>query len=412
MKTTIKYILFFLLYFGIHYFEGLPPIGSLSVAQAWKLPLILLLIIYCFVSKKKKQPFVKTSFILAFLMLFNIDFLIFPTATIAGATKILPLALFFQYFSEQFGQKMQKLENILFVFAQFIAITSLITLLGIVQPLYEYGIAIQFGIDDMEYYSSLFYAPHCASSYFAVSTIVLVYGFLQKRFKTFISKLFNATLIVILLISIFKAFVRTGWLMLIVGISVLIFSQTKLSLKQFVLSIIVFGILTGGVVYLYNTNEAIHARINGVNMYDDNSGENIDVDGSGRIEFWKNGFDLWTRSDNIFELLFGQGFTKVAENNEHFTGLRVVSHNQFIDSLSQHGLICYILLILFYIQLYRYIRKFTSHQYYKLSLSIFWMTIIFAFFQNEMYFDYAILFAIVLSLLNIEKTKIIMVPNT
>ncbi|MDE7129203.1 MAG: O-antigen ligase domain-containing protein, partial [Alistipes sp.] len=42
----VKYIFFFLVFFLVHYLEGLPPIGSLSVAQLWKLPLLGVLLIY------------------------------------------------------------------------------------------------------------------------------------------------------------------------------------------------------------------------------------------------------------------------------------------------------------------------------------------------------------------------------
>lgn len=387
------------MYFAIHYFEGLPPVAGFSVAQLWKIPVLLFLLFYCFYSKRKLKPFEKTNFFLVIEMLFNKDLIVSPKSLIIGSSKQMPLGLFYNFFVYGFRNNASKLETILYSFAQFICLSSLPCLLGIIHPLYNYINADSFGIEGLYYYSGLFNAPHCAASYFAIAVIVLVYGFKQKRFVTFASKLFNLALVCVGIVSIFKAYVRTGWLMLIVGIAfIFVFSikKTRKKITYLVSFLILFG---GGVLFLYNQNDAFRSRLQGNNIYTNTGGESIEIGGSGRLSFWQNGIHLWTNSDNVGQLLFGQGYYAVIQQNEMRTGLRVFSHNMFVDVLSQHGLFGLLLVIIYFGQIYVYIRKNRNNSYYILAKAVFWMSIVFSFFQNEVYFDYAFVFAIILAML-------------
>ena len=123
----------------------------------------------------------------------------------------------------------------------------------------------------------------------------------------------------------------------------------------------------------------------------------------GRVDFWKNGIELWANG-SPYEILFGRGYTAVVENNSLRTGIDVFSHSQFIDTLTQHGLIGLILLLICFLWQYIFIRKRKYSQYYRLCLSIYMMSLVFSFFQNVMYFDFAIIYSVCLAMLANDMT--------
>ena len=401
----IKYIFFFVIYVALHFVEGLPDIGDFSVAQLWKLPIMLLLIFYVIFTWKRVVSFELWTFALMFESLFCIDLYINPVSTISAVFKLIPCVLIFHYLTN--SNKSQKtLKNIILFFSRSICLTSLITLLDILKPLRENKDASMFGIEGATYYTSLFGAPHAASSYFAIAIVTLVFFLVKvKRISKF-WVVFDIAMIIIALISVFKAYVRTGWLMVFVGLVSLFGLKNVVSKRKY---FVLFCLLVVFLCALYYTNEMFHARMTGVNVYSGAGGDGINMTGSGRISFWMSGLELWTNGDP-YELLFGQGYYKVTENNYSTVGMRVFSHNQFVDALAQHGVIGLVLLILLFISQYRFIVHRKESLYYRLCLSIFFMTMTFAFFQSLIYFDYAIIYAACLAVLT-KKNKIKVVKN-
>ena len=166
----------------------------------------------------------------------------------------------------------------------------------------------------------------------------------------------------------------------------------------------------GGILYFYNNNIAFRNRINGVNIYQTRNPDGIELGGSGRTAFWLNGISNWANNDGIYQVFFGSGYTKVTENNLKSTGMKVFSHNLFVDTLAQHGIIGFILLLTVFFSLYHFIVRISRGSPYKrLCLGAYWSNIIFALFQGLMYFDFAIAFAIILSLAILREEKCI--PN-
>lgn len=402
MRYIVNYILSFLLFFGIHYFEGVNLGGQISFAQLWKMPILLILLIYNILSIRKRYLFEKSSYALSVVYFFNLETLYNLLFNVIRASKQLPLALWYGFFEHRFRNKSKTLETILFSLAQFICLSSIPILSGIITPLKMMKSAESFGIEGAIYYSGIFGATHAAASYFCVAILVLVYGFINGRFRSQMSKIYNIVLIVIGLVSIFLSYTRTGWLMLIVGLFILL-RPTQVTYRKLAVYIVSLTLIIGGIFYLYNSNELFFNRLTGKNIYAGSGGENIELSGSGRTTFWYNGVTNWTYN-GMFQLLFGAGYTKVVEDNFKNSGMRVISHNQFIDTLSQNGLVALFLLITFYLGIYQFIKRTNKSAPYRiLSLSIYWCSLVFAFFQNEMYFNYAIIFALVLALLNFNS---------
>lgn len=401
MSRCVIYIMCFVVYCILHYIEGFPPVFGLPIAQLWKLPLLAYLLFLSIQSQRRKYTLEKSSYWMALQSSLNLETIFNPVYSVAHGMRQLPLALFFRFWLVKYSNRTDKLELFLYVLAQFVLLASLVVLLGIITPVKDFVSAKSFGVEDAVYYSGIFGAPHAASSYFVASTLVLLNGFRSHRFKTSFAKIFNALLIVVGLVSIFQAYVRTGWLMLFVGVIILVLPR-RITIQYFVRFFFLIISLGVALVYFYSINEQFQARLTGRNVYTDTSAKGIELEGSGRASFWVNGIEGWSEG-NIYELLFGQGYTQVVERNLEKSGVRVFSHNQFVDALAEHGLIGLVLLVVFYISIYRLIRANKTSPYYRLSLSLFYSAVLFSFFQNEMYFDYAAIFSLVLVLLVLSR---------
>lgn len=401
MKFYQKYILFFLLFFLLHYLEGLGDIGGLSFAQLWKMPLLLYLLLFNIMCLNKRTLFEKSTYLLSIEYMLSPETLIKPISAVITVTKQLPFVLFFRYWIVSFRGKKETLEKILYSFAQFICLSTVPFLLNIMQPLEDYRSAEAFGIEGLTYFSGILGSPHAAASYFCASILVLLNGFLSNRFQTRASKYFNASLILVGLVSVFKAYTRTGWLMLFVGLLCFV-RFSKVTVRQATITLFALLISIGGVIYLYNNNQAFQARLTGKNIFEENSGKQIETSGSGRVSFWYNAVNNLWDADNVYYSLFGRGYTQVIEDNYRTTGMRVFSHNQFLDSFSQNGLLGMTLLILFYFFLYSFIKK-KNGEYKRLCNGLFFSNLIFAIFQNEMYFNFAFIFSLVVALLSMEN---------
>lgn len=401
MKFYLKYTLFFLLFFLLHYLEGTEEIGGFSFAQLWKMPILLYLLLFNMICLKNRTLFEKSAYLLSIEYLLSPETLIKPISAVITVFKQLPFILFFRYWIVVFNERKGSLEKILYSFAQFICLSTIPFLLGIMHPLGEYRSAESFGIEGLTYFSGILGSPHAAASYFCASILVLLNGFFLNRFETKASKFYNASLIIIGLISIFKAYTRTGWLMLFVGLLCFV-RLSKVTVRQATVTLFALLISIGGVLYLYSNNQAFHSRLTGKNIFVYNSGEHLETGGSGRVSFWYNAVNNLWDADNVYYSLFGRGFTQVAEDNFRTTGMRVFSHNQFLDAFSQNGLLGVSLLILFYLFLYSFIKR-RNGEYKQLCNGLFFSNLIFAVFQNEMYFNFAFIFSLAVALLSMEN---------
>lgn len=407
MRRSVRYYIFFLvLYLVIHYLEGLSSAGTFSFAQLWKIPVLLYLLWISIQYLTGKTRFENATYWLAIESLFSPETLLNPIASFIYTSKLLPFVLFFRFFYEKFQAKVEVLEKILYAFAQYICLASALTLTGIIKPASDMISAESFGIKNAVYFSGIFGAPHAASSYCCIAILILFNGFLIRHYKSRFSKIFNATLLLVGLIAIFKAYVRTGWLMLVIGLFCLVDFKT-INAKRILAYLFCILLGIGGILYFYNNNIAFRNRINGVNIYQTRNPDGIELGGSGRTAFWLNGISNWANNDDIYQVFFGSGYTKVTENNLKTTGMKVFSHNLFVDTLAQHGIIGLMLLLTVFFSLYQFIIRISRGSPYKrLCLGAYWSNVIFAFFQGLMYFDFAIAFAIILSLATLSEDNI------
>ena len=180
--NPIYYILFFCVYFFIHYLEGITTGGTFSVAQVWKIPFLLLMVLMVIKTRRSLFNFEKIGYLYAVEPFLCPALFSNPLSIIVFSSKQLPLLLCFNFWLRF---RDGTLERILLTLAQYICLTSLITLLGIIEPIQEY-VSADSHYDGMVHYSSMFGKPHAASSYFCGAFLVLLYFFINKKFKIFI----------------------------------------------------------------------------------------------------------------------------------------------------------------------------------------------------------------------------------
>lgn len=406
ISNVQKYILWFLVFFLLNYLgDGMPPIAGLSFHQLWKLPVLAYLLMLFANSKRKKEPFEIVTLILIFEYFLNREMVVNPLGCIIRISKQqLPFVLLFSYWYTYYDQKGDTLQKIMISMAQFVALSTIPFFLGVLEPLKKQMSLDIFGLENGSYFMGIFGAPHAASSIFCCAIFILIDGFQKGKFTNIKEKVINIVFILLLFVGVFKAFVRTGWLMLIVGF-IFYFDWKQLNVKHLQKGLLFATFAVIGVLYLFNNNEAFHARITGRNIYTGRGDDEIETDGSGRMEFWKNAVDGLWNADNPFYTLLGRGETLVKEENLRNTGMRVFSHNQFMDALAQNGIIGLSLLLCYYALLYKYIIRRKS-QYKRLCIALFMSSVIFAFFQSEVYFFYAFMFSIAVALHGIESKKL------
>lgn len=394
----IKYLFFFFLYFFLHYIEGLPTTGSLSIAQIWKIPLLLYFIFINIRISRKRKRFEYLGYLYSLEAFLCPAFIASPLPVITFASKQLPLVLSFGFWMSTFKGNVNKLETILYSLVQFICLSSFLTLTGLVKPLKD-AVSAEAFIEGLSYYGGVFGVPHAAASYFVIAIIVLSTGFFLGRFKKTSTKIFNLFLIGIAFVSLFHSYVRTGWLMLLVSF-VFYANFKKISIRRMMLYICSALLAAGGLIYLYNTNDAFRVRVTGERRYGPSNEQAIELEGSGRNGFWINGIENWADNDT-YGFFFGKGQEEVLKDNKRAFGMRVFSHNLFIDSLAQYGLVSLSLLLAFYWSLHKFIKlRGRGSPYQKMCISIYWSSVIFSFFQSEIYFDYAIIFSLSLCIMN------------
>lgn len=394
--NVLKFLVGFVLFFLLHYIEGLPPIAGFSLAQIWKIPVLVFMLMLCVFTYRRFQKFERICYWYSLEPFLCPVVLTNPFSIILFSSKQLPAILFFNFW-HLFSSI--KLERYLLWLAQFISLASLLTLLKIVEPLKAYQEA-EYLVEGGEYYSSVFGSAHAASSYFVVSSVVLFFFIIKNRINTNIAKLFNIVLLIVSLYSLYLCYIRTGWLMLLVSV-ICIFDYKRLTLRKKLVLFICSVLIALGTIHLWNSSEAFRIRLSGSTKYN-YSEQIVDTKGSGRVDFWEEGIKQWSQND-VYSLLFGKGFDAVREDNYKAFGMEVFSHNLFVDSLCQYGLLSLIFLVLYNLYLFRFIQRYYEIALYgKLCLSLYLGGLIFNIFQSEVYFNYAIAFS--LSMVLMYKT--------
>lgn len=380
-------ILSFLCLFGLFYFEPIE-FGGITFSQLWKIPLFLYLFYILIKYKLDKPVFIKLSIVRSFKNLFNGGIITNPFVEIIDFIRYMMFPLLFNFFQLK-TKNVKHVDLILVRFAQFIIISGV--------PFVFLGLKSQgkvlFELEDIISYTGVFQGAHAASISTATALLILMNSLRNKDF----SKFFNSILIGFGIYLLFLTFVRTGYLMFLIG-SFVILIPSKRSMKQFVITCIILVVGIIGIVYLLEENSFFYDRI-----FDIRNGRQTDI-GSGRLIFWEATVSSWAQG-NWIEIIFGQGLESLKENIYQATGLRIYAHNEFFTQLGQNGILGVILFIVFIWSMISYIIKRRNTSTFRLALAVFCLYFSLMLTQGGMWFQLDIFMALIFCRMQIENNE-------
>lgn len=272
-------------------------------------------------------------------------------------------------------------------------------LLGIIPELSK-GIALTALGGELHGYSGPFQNGHAASITVGASSIVLLFEIFNAKSK--LQKIIAFIVFILSLVVIYKTLVRTGFLM--VGVGVIVFTYSLYGIKVILKYLPLIGLGCLLLVSAVASNEELMMRLFDGSVYENNHSHWFYTVGSGRLWMAWTNVAFWLDS-GLQSWLFGTGIGPSKDNMELVVGIRVFSHNGFIDALSHNGLIGLFLYVMVLVHSYRTIKrnvykcKLTS----SLAISVFISYLIFAFFQGGSRFYFDIIYVLVLLNLNYMK---------
>lgn len=397
MKKNVIRISISIFFFFLIYAESGTLFG-ISISQLWKMPIVLLIIIYVIKNKKQTLTFNKYAYTYGISKLLNAEIINNPIIAITNFAKFITFPFLYDFVTLKIKHS-STINNILFYISQFVLLSFIPFLFHILpQPnevFYE-DITIQEMMEEAGLTSGLFMRTHLASCIIAICLIILIYK-IQSEKLNFSKKTYILTLIGLGLWALITTYARDGWIMFIIGLTILFLRRShKYIIGLFLMALIGFTSIS----YLIMTNETFNNRINDKTA----KGEKQEI-GSGRLIFTKNGIDFWLQSKNIQEILTGKGYEELTKYQKQKTGLKIYCHNGYIDALAQNGLIGFVSIILFTIYVYIYIYKYRHEKHARLAFSIFTMQVIFQLVQGGVTLYTDILYVLILRILILEKQE-------
>lgn len=385
--TMLKYILYWFLFFLLFYAESIS-FGAFTLSQLWKIPLVIYLLIYA-VTKKCHFGFVVSGLLYALIQLMNADILVEPTTAIIRCARFANMPLLFVYMYHNLTKPYQ-VRHLLLVVSQFFILSTIPYFAGI---LHQKEIDLVFGntIGFMGFFQNL----HAASITLSISTIVVAF-FLKEERMPKIHRYYNTALLLLGVYCVYATFVRTGMLMLLIGMLILFFPK-QLRIKDVAVGTCITIVLLGFFYNQFQTNEDFKNRI-----LDNNEQIDLNHAGSGRVDFLHYGLETYKKNDSVYAHLFGIGaINAIAATYSRF-GLSIGFHNGFIDALVMNGLVGLLLIIILCLTMLQYIRQRKRAYMYKLLLAFFFCYLSCMFTQGNIGFPFDFYTALLLCALNVD----------
>lgn len=387
MKNIKKVLLYGILFLLIYL--GPVSVGPTTFSQFWKIPLFLFLVWQVLIIRnKKKQNFIKWSYARAGKNLITANFSISYFASIIDFVRYMMFPLMFEYALIKI-KNLRNLDKILLGFAQFVIVSGIPFILGILETKAQDTIDYEsFGT-----FSGMFQNSHGAAITTTTAVLILI-AFLKAKSSIIRYTRLNYALAIFGIYLVYLTFVRTGYAMLAIGL-LFLFLPKKVSFKQIAAATFTIALLVIGFFYLLETNETFYNRI-----FDIRNGKQTAA-GSGRLIFWKTAIELWY-SGNFFEILFGFGFDALVDSIKEVTGLRVYAHNEFFTQLGQNGILGIVFFLGYLISLFKFIRKRRNRPSYRLGLSVFFLYLSLMLTQGGMWFELDVFMVLVYVKLEFE----------
>jgi hypothetical protein len=372
-------------------FEGL------KFAILWKIPLLIIITAYLIRKGVAPISFSKLWYWYSLKNILNYGSLSYLKENLILSSKIPIIGLFTHFFNTCFCRNkwdVAKAFNLLCGFNVFIIISCIPFLLGLIEPNGKKYSLEAFGVDSIGF-SGVFQGAHPASIVLSITLINLFY--ILSVSSSIHRRRWIILLILIGLYALYSTYIRTGYLMFLIGCAFFFWKKIFSHKKKY---IFFWGIVltTLGSIYL-SQDQVLINRLTDNRIYGDEP-SNIGKLGSGRLVFVSTSFNYWMQAPLMMKL-FGCGEKMLTENMEEKVGLNVFSHNGFIDAFVQNGLIGLLLFICIMVSFKKYINKIKGHHYYDVCNAIFFMYIGFQFVQGGYYFVTDFIIALNLSIVSL-----------
>lgn len=380
-----KYIIYMIILFIIVYIDQRNPVFS----QIWKVFLLLCILLDVLRIKiihYRRPAFLKFAYLWGIKNFFNYGLIEYPFTTIAYGVKFTILPILCDYFVNKFKSK-DALFKFGLIISQYYIIFNIPFLLGILRP--EDKAVIYDGI---KAYTGIFASQHPTATTTAMAMVFLAYETIRQNIQT-IRKVYNGILFFVACYILYSTFTRTGWAMGVLGLIILL-SARKPSVKMILTQIIALAVIGGGYLYMLNNDERFYNRVNDIV----NDGEYQTEAGSGRLVYATISLNMFENSD-VKEQIIGSGIDPLMDNMERAIGLRIYTHNGWIDALTGNGIIGFILLVGFCSTAFIYALKHRKDKYAEITISCMMMYISYQFTQGGVFFYNDLLVAISLALI-------------
>ena len=388
MIRFLRYSVLLLLAFFVLYIDSMGGESGETIRQIWKVP-ILIYMLYKGLGSFG-MAFLKCRTWYAIVKLFNKDTLVAFSSNASICMKAISLPIFIAYISRRMNKK-QVLKTLLFLSYAFIF--SMVPYnLGIIEESHSYIGAEILGTKSL---IGPFVNAHTASVVLACSALALLAYTIYIEMAR-IYKVVNFIILIIALYFLFLTYVRTGLLMVTVGVFFLFLPKRGLH-KRILYGLVFFAIAYGSIHYLISENVIFKQRMLEQNQ-NNVKGHDEKVTGNGRLYFWYTSYQLWYNSQDLQHYLFGYGFGDLSKEQEKQNGLTIGSHNGFIDALTQNGLVGLTLLSLYYILLFRFNLKYRKSRFFQLFLAWFMMDLSFQMVQGGVFIFYDFMSALIIML--------------
>ncbi len=367
-KITPKIVLLFILFFVLTYFED-KSIGGLSFAALWKAPIILYLIVYTYIfclKESSKHLFILIGGLFSIKLLLHTNALNSLTPEIQTFLKYMIIPSVFFYLLRTYNKKPQVIVKLLFWLAFFLIWNNVPYLLKIVEPKVQmdYSIAFGEGMADDVGFSGAYLTIHNQAVYMAGANLFLIYMMFKFPTKFPVKSIGLILTLGIGLYSLYLSFARTGWLLFLIGLLIIVIKEFKR--RQIGRIVMLFIISSLGIIFLFLNNESFRKRVLDERQYNaENQKAKI---GSGRLIFAESAVLNWWESG--FEShLIGYGADKGKEKMEKRIGMRIFAHNSYIEILQTSGIVGLFLFIFWVISLFKLNNKFFG-EFSSLSIAL------------------------------------------
>ncbi|WP_461589411.1 O-antigen ligase family protein [Winogradskyella sp.] len=182
-------------------------------------------------------------------------------------------------------------------------------------------------------FKGLYDNPHNFSIYNSLSYLIILNNLVHKKYKSI--RWFQFLVLLIAVYFSYLSFVRTGWVIIIVGSIYVYFKYfknvTKLKKIALVLLIPMVFVL---VYFQVSQSKLILMRLLDQTAYNKNAG--FETQGAGRLLFSYQALINWL-NDGFLSIIFGYGLEKGKLLLYKTIGYNLVSHNGIVDILQSTG---------------------------------------------------------------------------